>query len=441
MFPALLLVLLTLAAPGRAAESPSPRLRHRLFVGPEEVRALDSRTLAELLVERVRRECDLAGAPTSGEKVLGDDFTLIEMVPARALASIARFGFLNQHQTGRSGGFARERDRFEAEQELAMLRLPFSADGRALLPKYAVLDVRNEGMGTFPLPTRYGDVAIVFKDEVAARATWTYADSLDYSRKAGRFSKGGAANPVLAHTFRYGRKKEDRNRCGNYCEAQIWGDLSLADAAYAMVLDSEPIPDALAGAGLPVYGYAVPASSSAIVDPGRTAQYVRGSLRAGAGPGREAEAAAPPEYFLAARAASRLSDEDLIVAEASASSVEDGPGAFSPRQRLLGELAARPKGPAVVRALQEAFSSGDAQARALALYGLSELPWEAFKPILLAALDGKSGPALISAVAFSAEHRDDAQVSARLDALRRAPESEVSEWVARLDSTRLCDPR
>ena len=387
MLFARLALFFALTAPGRAAESPAPALKHRFYIGPEEIRALDSRTLAELLVARLRRECDLADVPSSGEKVLGEDAALIMMVPARLFDSIARDGFLNQHQTRTTGGQRRESDRFEAEQELAMLRLPFDARGLELLPKYAVLDVKKEGLGAFRLPTRYGSVAVVFKKEVAARATWTYADSLDYSQKAGRFDAGGASNPVLARTFLYERRKEDRNRCGNYCEAQIWGRLSLDDVAYAMVLDSEPVPDALARAGMPVYGYSVPDSTTAVVDAGRTAQYVRGALR------------------------------------------RTKPSA------LRGSPAGRAPAPAVE------FALGDAQTRALALYGLSELPWDAFKPRLLQGLDAAPGPLLISAVAFAADHQDDADVSARLDRLRRGPESPASEWVERLTKARLCSPR
>jgi hypothetical protein len=269
-----LLLPFLLAAPVRAAE-----LRHRLYIAPEEMAAMDTRTLAKLLVERIHRECDLAGAPAFGEKVLGDDAELIMMVPARLLDAIARNGFLNQHQAGTTGGQSRESDRFEAEQELAMLRLPLGARSFELLPKYAVLDVKKPGLGTYRLPTRYGNVAVAFKKEVAERATWTYADSLDFSQRSGRYDAGGAGNPVLPHAFLYKRKKEDRNRCGNYCEAQIWGKLTLDDVAYAMVRDSEPIPSALASAGIPVYGYSVSDSTSAVVDSGRTAQYFRGPRR------------------------------------------------------------------------------------------------------------------------------------------------------------------
>jgi hypothetical protein len=417
-----LILLLALSGTVPAAE-PAPALKHRFYIAPDEIRALDSRTLAKLLVERIHRECDLADAPPAGEKVLGDDTEMIMMVPSGLFDAIERKGFLNQHQTRTTGGQHRETDRFEAEQELAMLRLPFGA--LELLPKYAVLDVQKSGLGTYPLPTQYGGVAVVFKAGVSERATWTYADSLDYSQKSGRFDTGGANNPVLARTFLYERKKEDRNRCGNYCEAQIWGKLSLDDVAYAMVRDSEPVPDALARAGIPVYDYSVPDSTSAVVDANRTAQYIRGALRH-IKPSRILPAPAEPS-----NSSSGAIERTLLAVE----------GEFTVGQMLLGLYVIGQSSPTKADGLEKKFASGDARTREFVLYGLSELPWAEFKPRLLESLDVAPGPLLISAVAVAADHQDDADVSARLERLRRAPASPASEWVERLTKTSLCSPR
>jgi hypothetical protein len=111
-------------------------------------------------------------------------------------------------------------------------------------------------------------------------------------------------------------------------------------------------------------------------------------------------------------------------------------------QRLLGLITeSSPKTPTGAAMLKKEFASGDEQARALALYGLSELPWSDFKPYLIAGLDAAPGQLLISAVAFAADHQDDADVSERLDRLRRAPPSVASEWVERLTKRHLCSPR
>lgn len=254
-----------------------------------------------------------------------------------------------------------------------MMRLPWGSQSFELLPKYAVLDIHKPDIGSYRLPTRYGEVAIVFKSEVWDRATWTYADSLDFSQKSGRFDSGGAGNPVLAHTIRYRRKKQDRNRCGNYCEAQIWGKLTLNDVAYAMVRDSEPVPDVFARAGIPVYGYSLSDSTSAVLDAGRTAQYIRGARRTDS---------ARLDYFL-----------PLI------------------EPRIEHQLP---------------------------LFAAGERTWHEFRPHLLKALDAPPGPLLINAIAFAAEHRDDPDVAARLERLKRAPESVATEWLERLDKKQLC---
>lgn len=411
-------MLFALSGTIRAAQ-PAHALKHRFYISPDEIRTIDSRTLAKLLVERIHRECDLADAPTSGETVLGDDAALIMMVPARHFDAIERQGFLNQHQTRKTGGQHREIDRFEAEQELAMLRLPYGA--LELLPKYAILDIRKTGLGTYRLPTQYGSVAVVFKKDVAARATWTYADSLDYSQKSGRFDAGGASNPVLARTPLYERKKEDRNRCGNYCEAQIWGKLSLDDVAYAMVLDSEPVPGALERANIPVYSYSVPESTAAVVDVNRTAQYFRGPLRH-IDPSKIAPAPPEPESMPGS------TDRPFI----------DVDGEFTVSERLISLKILGKHSPAQADGWKKTFSSADAQTREFVLYGLSGLPWTDFKPFLLESLDGPPGPLLITAIAFAAEHRDDADVAAKLEKLRRAPASKATEWVERLDRAHLC---
>ena len=416
--------LLALACFSAARAESSAGLKHRYYLSPEEIRTEDTRTLAERLVARLHLECDEAHAPPSGEALLGTDFELIMMVPARMFDVIARTGFLNQHQTLTTNGFDRLPTRFATEQELAMLRLPYSEKGRELLPKYAVLNIKKSGLGVYRLPTQYGEVAVVFKGEVSRRATWTYADSLDFSQRTGRFGLGGAANPVLPRTVLYRRKEKDSNRCGNYCEAQVWGELSLKDADYAMIRDTEPVSAALAASGLRVYRYSMSESSAAVVAPGQTAQFVRGALIA--------DGAVIGGKMAAAPAAPSKSSE------------------FARSLRRVGELAADRKTSAVARALKESFSSTEPAVRSQALYGLSELPWKKFKPYVIDGLKDPDWQVQIEAIAFAAEHRDDRDVASALDALkadvrRRLDDprdfhaSEVQEWLGRLEKPRLCD--
>ncbi|MBI3565197.1 MAG: hypothetical protein HY079_08380, partial [Elusimicrobia bacterium] len=271
MLPALLTAVVLLSPPAGAASASA-----RLAVTPQEIRTVPTRELARALVARVRRECDEAEpagagpAPAAGAR-------LVMMVPAKVFPAIARFGFLNRHQTRTTGGFDRLEERLEAEQELAMARLPYDLHGRELLPKYAFLDAPDRGLGRFLLPSRYGEVGVVFKTEVAERATWTYADTLDFSRRTGRVGRGGPANPVLPHTFAYRRRPGDRNRCVNYCEAQIWGELRLDDVDYLMIPEGAPVPAGAATARLAVYRYSVPKSTAAAGAPARTLVYRRGA--------------------------------------------------------------------------------------------------------------------------------------------------------------------
>lgn len=430
-------ILSTVASSG---QEQAVGLRHRFYVSPEEIRALDTRTLAGIIVDRIYRQCDVPGEGEAKARPVGEDAQLLMMVPQEVFGDVARRGFLNQHVTSTTRGFNKTRTRFQAEQDLAMLRLPYSRKGRELLPKYALLNVRQADFGTFALPTHYGDAAVVFKKDVLRRATWTYADSLDFSQKAGRYALWGTPNPVLARTSRYRRNKEDRNICVNYCEAQIWGELDLRDVDYVMIRDGVAVSPQVLESGVSVYRYSVPADSMTIVASGQTAQYVRGELVA-TGATLSPKMAAPPKSDELS-----LLDETELIEKFSAEKEAGSPGMISPRLRLLGELAARPKSGAVVRALGKAVRSGDEEARAMALYGLSELPPRDFKPYLLAALKDASPEVEVEAVALADDRRDDADIRAALNALAQAleekardPAGEVQEWLGRLDKARLCE--
>jgi|GEM_PF-2158880 len=433
------LAALLFCACAGSAGAQEAELRHRFYISSDELREADLRAVATALVARIRRECDEAGEIV-GAAPLAGGYEFVVMVPPEALDSIAREGLRNQHETTTSGGDARPMARYEAEQELAMLRLPYDARGRALLPKYAILSARGPKMGSFRLPTRYGTVALVLAPAAAARATWTYADSLDFSRTAGLFEPGGPGNPVLPRTVSYRRRAGDENMCGNYCEAQIWGPVGLSDVAYAMIPSSAPIPPALLRAGLTVYRYAETVSSSE-----RTALFVRGEKAAGpAAPAAEAAPPSPAEEGLRrGREASALEPEALVAAVGEAVGLE--------RARLVGELASRPLSPRVRAALEKLSRSDDPVERELALAGLAAEPWADFKRRLIAGLRDQSPVVAIEAVALAAERRGDPDVARALNDLlafasRQAREPRTAsdfaplvEWLHRLGKKRLCD--
>lgn len=442
MIAALLAVLLA-SGPASAADSPAAP---RLSVTPEEIRTTPTRELAERLVARVRRECDEAEGGGSGPAPAAGA-RLVMMVPLDKFPSIARFGFLNEHLT-RTAGFDRLAERFEAEQELALARLPYDLHGRELLPKHALLDAPDRGLGRFLLPKRYGEVAVVFKKDVAKRATWTYADSLDFSRRSR--DRGGDADPVLPRTFSYRRKRKDANRCVSYCEAQIWGELNLGDVDYLMIPKGAKVPAGAATARLKVYRYSVPKSTSAAGAPERTAVYVRGAeVRVSTAPESlpaSADYRAMPDLqgLRASFEEARLTDEEAVKRLAASKDADE-------RLRLTGALAARVKKPVVLDALERELKAAEPGVRAQALYGLSEAPWDRFKPFLLSALRDPDRTVRVEAIALAADRRGDADVDAALAALKADAEARAQdprddraldelEWLSRPDRPRLCGP-
>lgn len=401
----------------------APQLNHRFYVAPEEIRALDTRTLAEMLVQRLHRECDLAGATGVDGRSVGDDSEIIMMIHPQLLDSIVRYGFLNQHETLTTQGAYTIPARFAAEQELAMARLPYSHKAKELLPKYALLVADRPDFGAFPLPTRYGAVAVVFKKAVMKRATWTYADSSDLHFQAGRFNIGGVANPVLTHTGLYRRKPGDSNKCGNYCEAQIWGKLTIEDVDHIMIRETEPVTASMLESGLKIYRYSSPA--------GAPSHYARGALLSSGTAKRASETTASLAVKNHLLDAERASTSDAEIA---------AKGPLSPPE--VGELGARPKSAIVVRELTQAMKSKDPWTRSLALYGLGELPWEEFRPHLLAGLKDPSPIVNTEAIAFAAEHQYDAEVSRLLGELKHRSARELlqtSDWLDRIHKPRTCE--
>ncbi len=398
-----------LAAAFLLSAAPAAASPRAFVLSAAEVRAKDPRDLAAELVARIKSECDQAGTPV-GPSPLAVGRRLVVMVPPQALGSIVRDGLRNAHETGATGGFLRPWRRFEAEQELAMLRLPYGARGRALLPKYAL--VRSTAADEEPPPARYGSVALVLKPEVEARATWTYADSLDFSRRAGLYELGGTSNSVLPRTFGYRRRRGDENACVHYCEAQVWGPVTLADVDYAVVPEDVEVPPEFARGVRVRRGPRASAPSPAASDVG-----LRRGLEMGA-----------------------WSDSALLAAVAASTGPE--------RARLVGELAERAPTADTLAALDGLAASPSAFERELALYGLAAGPWPLFKPRLLSGLRDGDAAVAVEAVALAAEHRFDADVAGALARLRAAltasddPDRRVvKEWLDRLDAPSFCpDP-
>lgn len=167
------------------------------------------------------------------------------------LPLIIAHGFLNQHQTGSSGGLVDGDRRSQIETSLIheSLEDTYSA-GRTkqneIRPKYAFLtfpkDSNGQQRGHFS--RQYGNMVAVMKDEVKMRSTFTAVDSVDGNMDA---SGNVAIGQVRAHTFFFRSthvlakipdptRNDGTDTEEDYWEAQIWGPVTVQqDVAYFLV--------------------------------------------------------------------------------------------------------------------------------------------------------------------------------------------------------------
>lgn len=214
----------------------------------DALESMDSRSLGEFIVERLRHECDAARGNEPSEKsdlLLKSE--LMMFAPSRVMGSIAKFGFSNQHLTRTSSGILGPLSRYEKEQMIAGLRFPYTHKIREFLPKYAVLSLNFTGI---PIqlrkrPDTYGDAIFVFKDSVKRRTTWTTTDSYEPR----------LLTDLPATTLFFSPKPEKPVSCWEYCEAQIWGPLDLSDVAYIMLPPGSQAIEVLKGIPIKVFTY------------------------------------------------------------------------------------------------------------------------------------------------------------------------------------------
>jgi len=427
--------------------TPGTRLSHRNIVSPDDLRRHDTRILAELLVERLHTECDIPRGTPENDSGIDSEAQIMMMVPASAIDSIAKYGFLNQHVTHTTAGLNSQRVRFEVEQDLSMMRLPYSNKARELLPKYAMLNVLRDDFGTVPLPIeQYGRIVFVFKDSVKRRTTWTYDDSLILKKN----------KMLTAQTTRY--KKNETNKCAEYCEAQVWGALDLSDVDHIMVPVGDEISSSLQKLGLPIYRMdPKPKTATGVVKYTRLNQEPFGNAPI------TATADLTPESDEARRnrmhSASLISwDKKLgskspteLISEISA--WKKDPDAFDfpyfgiPHELiplkhgelLTAELATREKSEETVVALKELLASKEPFIREHALSGLSELPWAELKALVLKALKDAAPSVRLTALAIASDHSSEGDVTQAMSLVKKDSEGRITNWLARLGKRRLCD--
>ncbi len=225
-----------------------PKLQYKGFITPSELRNYSSEALAEALIDRIENGCD---------KIRGGDeeTTVAEHSEVMLLAdmglwdSIGLYGFQNQHVTATTGGCDCREMRYQAETKMIGSMVGYSSKSKDILPKYSGLNVlaKNHLEDSFfpSAPITYGNSAVVFKNSINSRTTFSPWDSL-----ATREFRG---SPILS-SMSFRDKKDHGYKCDFiYCEAQVWGKLTLDDVSYALIPEGSEVPQAFKDKNIPVY--------------------------------------------------------------------------------------------------------------------------------------------------------------------------------------------
>ncbi|MCX6118907.1 MAG: hypothetical protein NT027_15325 [Proteobacteria bacterium] len=164
------------------------------------------------------------------------------------------FTFLNQHQTNTSSGILDIERRLKTESFLGDIKIPVNETAKKLFPKYSWLSL-NSRISIGPKnndASQYGNVIVIFRDEVKFRATLTVGDSLDHLNSYPDPSQRRNIQSTFFTTNASFRDQDD-----GYLESQIWGELDLRDVKRFLVgadLSTADI-DLLKKLGLPIRRY------------------------------------------------------------------------------------------------------------------------------------------------------------------------------------------
>jgi hypothetical protein len=158
---------------------------------------------------------------------------------------IIKNGFLNQHQTGTSGGLVGEeipQRRAHAEDSILGLKIEKTYNAELtnpwheLRPKYAYYTLPNysASMDAQTYTWRYGDTIAVLKRNILKRTTFSNGDSLD-ALHAFKIHRGESGNDVRFHSSSSVLAPETSFRSNSYYEAQVWGKITITDVDYFLV--------------------------------------------------------------------------------------------------------------------------------------------------------------------------------------------------------------
>jgi hypothetical protein len=191
-----------------------------------------------------------------------DEVEIISFFPEQHLDSLLKDGQLNMHQTGQSRGLVQMQIRTAAENSMIGIKLEaeHNADPKSplhfLRPKYGIVNFKKP-CGVRVNPNRlliYGQLIIVYNDDVKARTMYTYGDSLYFYCHHISGELGEYIEPHSLLAFSPPPKKEFWDV--RYVEAQIWGPVDLSDIReFRIPRQRQDLLEKLKKADKPVYSY------------------------------------------------------------------------------------------------------------------------------------------------------------------------------------------
>jgi len=175
---------------------------------------------------------------------------VIMAVHSKNLSSIISGGFKNMFETGKGAFYTGKgqksyyKNRMAAENDLVCKNL--GTKNPTLRPKYAFfMPDKNVGSQKAKMDPKYGDVFVVFKDDVKKRSTLTMGDSLNNYSDNSNPRDPFRVRPHLKKPFGYVKsvtfyrdKLENLSIDSDYYEVQIYGPLKMNDVAEIRVKKS-----------------------------------------------------------------------------------------------------------------------------------------------------------------------------------------------------------
>jgi len=205
-----------------------------MVVTDEMIAAHGYKGTAEVLVARfskITRPVEIKSADEFVVNYSGQDSELQIWFEGKNLKDFLEKGVFNAHQNPltRSQNYLFRRVAFEVGalrtylfRQQAPDFFKIQENRKALFPRYGVVAYKGSDfprIGSMELSDEYGEFALILKNNVKRRATWTQGDSIQ-----------GASGP-----YPMDRGKVNVRYNSVYLEAQIWGPVDLEDIEAVLV--------------------------------------------------------------------------------------------------------------------------------------------------------------------------------------------------------------